>query len=60
MVLRHYKVKPQYFEDKYGMPCEEKPQPAMLPTDDDNDDSPDDKKPENRKQRQNTHGRFFD
>jgi len=24
MVLQHYKVKPQYFEEKYGIPCEEK------------------------------------
>lgn len=26
MVLQHYKVKPQYFEEKYGIPCEEKEQ----------------------------------
>ena len=24
MVLQHYKVKPKYFEEKYGIPCEEK------------------------------------
>ncbi len=24
MVLQHYKVKPQYFEEKYGIPCEER------------------------------------
>lgn len=28
MILQHYKVNPQYFEDKYGMPCEEKPEPT--------------------------------
>lgn len=37
MVLQHYKVSPQYFEEKYGMPCEEKPGPAMLPDDGNND-----------------------
>lgn len=26
MVLQYYKVSPQYFQDKYGMPCEELPQ----------------------------------
>lgn len=42
MVLQNYKVNPEYFEEKYGMPCEEKPEPMMLPgmpTDDDNDSS---------------------
>ena len=58
MVLQHYKVKPQYFEDKYGMPCEEKPEPAMLPGGGDNtgDDGTDGKKGK----QQNAHSRFFD
>lgn len=34
MVLQHYKVKPQYFEEKYGIPCEEKePKEEPDPTD---------------------------
>nr|DAF62160.1 MAG TPA: portal [Myoviridae sp. ctt8G1] len=57
MVLQHYKVNPLYFEDKYGMPCEEKPGPAMLPAD---DDVPDGKKPGNKKQPSGTLSRFFD
>lgn len=57
MVLQHYKVKPQYFQDKYGMPCEEKPGPAILPAD---DDDPDGKKPGNKKQQPKTLSRFFD
>lgn len=31
MVLQHYKVKPQYFAEKYGMPCEEKPETPAFP-----------------------------
>ena len=30
MVLQHYKVKPQYFEEKYGIPCEEKDTPEPV------------------------------
>ena len=59
MVLQHYKVKPQYFEDKYGMPCEEKPEPAIMPgtgNNVDDDQQQDDKK----KKQQNAHSRFFD
>lgn len=62
MVLQHYKVSPQYFEDKYGMPCEQKPEPAMLPGSggDGNSDGPDDKKPKGKKEQQNAHSHFFD
>lgn len=28
MILQHFKVDPKYFEEKYGMKCEEKPEPA--------------------------------
>ena len=59
MVLQHYKVKPQYFEDKYGMPCEEKQEPAIMPgtgNNADDDQQQDDKK----KKQQNAHSRFFD
>ena len=57
MVLQHYKVKPQYFEEKYGMPCEEKPEPTIpdeptLPTEPDGKGK--------KKKQQNTHSRFFD
>lgn len=62
MVLQHYKIKPQYFEEKYGVPCEEKPEPVMLPGDGDNgnDDGTDGKKPGNKKKQPETLSRFFD
>lgn len=31
MVLQHYKVDPKYFEEKYGMPCEEKAEQSPTP-----------------------------
>lgn len=62
MVLQHYDVDPKYFEEKYGMPCEKKQQPATLapepptPPDDGKDKG---KKKDDKKQ---TNGRqpFFD
>ncbi|MDB0779075.1 DUF935 family protein, partial [Phocaeicola vulgatus] len=52
MVLQHYKVKPQYFEEKYGIPCEEK-EPKEEP------DPADPKKKKDDKQA-GTLSRFFD
>lgn len=62
MVLKYYKVSPQYFKKKYGIPCEEKPEPARLPGDggNDNDDGPDDKKTGNKKKQPKTLNSFFD
>lgn len=31
MVLQHYRVDPKYFEEKYGMPCEEKQEQSPTP-----------------------------
>ena len=50
--LQHYKVKPQYFEEKYGIPCEEK-EPKEEP------DPADPKKKKDDKQA-GTLSRFFD
>lgn len=62
MVLQHYKVDPKYFEEKYGMPCEDKPEPVMVPPQDGDggEDGPEDAKgkPGNGRQR-NAHP-FFD
>lgn len=60
MVLQHYKVNPQYFEDKYGMPCEEKPEPAAPTTP--NEPTPPTKSAGKDKNKglQNTPSRFFD
>lgn len=55
MVLQHYKVKPQYFEDKYGMPCEEKPAPAAVQTTEGQGKWEDDDK-----RQRNAHFSFFD
>lgn len=52
MVLQHYKVKPQYFEEKYGIPCEEK-KPKEEP------DPAEPKKKKDGKQAE-TLSRFFD
>lgn len=60
MVLQHYKVKPQYFEDKYGMPCEEKPEQPMIQPEGNDGNRTDDKKPKGKKEQQNVHSRFFD
>lgn len=51
MVLQHYKVNPQYFHDKYGMPCEEKPEPSLLHNGNETD---------SKKKQQNALGSFFD
>lgn len=59
MVLQHYKVKPQYFEDKYGMPCEDKPEPAIMPGTGNNADE-DQQQDDKKKKQQNAHSRFFD
>lgn len=58
MVLQNYKVDPQYFEEKYGMPCEEKPAPVMIPIEEEGDEGADEKDDEGKKQA-NAHP-FFD
>jgi hypothetical protein len=54
MVLSHYKVDPKYFEEKYSIPCEEKPEPTMEPPTEPN------KEKDKGKQAQNSHADFFD
>ncbi len=50
MVIQHYNVDPRYFEEKYGIPCREKPDPEQPMR------QPDDKKGK----QQNAHAPFFD
>lgn len=59
MVLQHYKVEPQYFKDKYGMPCEEKPEPAM-PAGSGGNAGDDGHQDDKKNKRQSAHSRFFD
>ncbi len=56
MVLQHYQIDPQYFAEKYGIPCREK----TLSGGDGNQDVEKGKKTANRKEKTNTPGRFFD
>lgn len=52
MVLQHYRVRPQYFQEKYGMPCKEKPEPAPV--------LPDPGKTDGNGRQKNARSRFFD
>lgn len=54
MVLMHYNVDPAYFEEKYGMPCSEKPD-IFMPGEDDNPKQKEDNNPKQKNARP-----FFD
>lgn len=57
MLLTHYDIDPKYFEDKYGVPCEQKQQ---QPIDNPNDpNNPNDPKKDDKGKQQNAHS-FFD
>ena len=61
MVLQHYDVAPEYFEEKYGIPCEPRSDAPMLPADGGEPSSqPDDNSHNNNTQNNSLHPGFFD